>query len=145
MLLVVGIVVLFRGIVATATWDVIIKTCDVPGAGTDASVYLKIYYTYANSDETFLLDHESRNDFERGARDHFKIVVNSSDIVSLGLFWWPSLSLNQNWCVDWLTLMSSSGELCIVAHFDKWILHYKDPPTYPVNFTKTRYAECVQP
>ncbi|GMR59780.1 hypothetical protein PMAYCL1PPCAC_29975 [Pristionchus mayeri] len=128
-----------------STWDVIIKTCDVPGAGTDASVYLKIYYSYANSDEVFLLDHPARNDFERDSRDHFKIVVNSSDIISLGLFWWPSLSLNQNWCVDWLTLMNSSEESCIIGRFNKWILHYRDPPTYPRNFTKTRYAQCVQP
>lgn len=83
-------------------WDVVIETCDKDGAGTDAAAYLKIFYESGHDSETFHLDNPGRNDFEQGSRDHFKIFFKQSDIVNMGLFWWPGFSLSQSWCVNWV-------------------------------------------
>lgn len=39
-----------------SVWDVIVKTCDKFGSGTDAATYLKVYYEKDNANEIFLLD-----------------------------------------------------------------------------------------
>ncbi|CAI2353942.1 unnamed protein product [Caenorhabditis sp. 36 PRJEB53466] len=126
-------------------WDVVIETCDKDGAGTDAAAYLKIFYESGHDSETFHLDNPGRNDFEQGSRDHFKIFFKQSDIVNMGLFWWPGFSLSQSWCVNWVLLLNSDTEACFEGIFDKWILHYRDPPTYATKFHRLRYADCVRP
>ncbi|CAI5453345.1 unnamed protein product [Caenorhabditis angaria] len=126
-------------------WDVIIQTCNSEGAGTDAAAYLKIFYESGHDNEIFQLDNPGKNDFERGSKDHFKIFFRQSDIVNMGLFWWPGFSLSQSWCVDWVLLLNSDIEACFEGIFEKWILHYRDPPTYATNFHRLRYADCVQP
>ncbi|PIC26374.1 hypothetical protein B9Z55_018964 [Caenorhabditis nigoni] len=126
-------------------WDVVIETCDKDGAGTDAAAYLKIFYESGHDSETFHLDNPGRNDFEQGSRDHFKIFFKQSDIVNMGLFWWPGFSLSQSWCVNWVLLLNSDTEACFEGIFEKWILHYRDPPTYATRFHRLRYADCVRP
>ncbi|KAL6741529.1 hypothetical protein Aduo_014771 [Ancylostoma duodenale] len=126
-------------------WDVVIATCDEPGAGTDASVYLKIYYESAHEYETFNLDNPGRDDFERGAKDHFKLFFKQGDIINMGLFWWPGFTFSQSWCAKWVLLLNSDTETCFEGIFNKWILHYKDPPTYATRFHKLRFADCVAP
>ncbi|CAI4222809.1 unnamed protein product [Auanema sp. JU1783] len=126
-------------------WDVVIKTCDIKGSGTDASVYLKIFYEANHDSETFLLDNPARNDFEKGATDHFKLFFKQNDIVNMGLFWWPGFSFSQSWCVKWVLLLNSNAETCYEGIFDKWILHYRDPPSYASQFHRLRFADCVYP
>ncbi|CAJ0582844.1 unnamed protein product, partial [Mesorhabditis spiculigera] len=126
-------------------WDVIIKTCDAIGSGTDAAAYLKLYYEQHHDGETFQLDNPGRNDFERGARDHFKLRFRQRDVINIGLFWWPGFSLSQQWCVDWVLLLNSDTETCFEAIFEKWIHHYRDPPTYASGFAKLPFSECVGP
>ncbi|CAD6186786.1 unnamed protein product [Caenorhabditis auriculariae] len=126
-------------------WDVIVETCDTEGAGTDASVYLKIFYESGHDSEVFNLDNPSRDDFERGTRDHFKLYFKQSDIVNMGLFWWPGFSIYQSWCVNWVLLLNSDIEACFEGIFEKWILHYRDPPTYATKFHRLKFADCVHP
>nr|CDJ92206.1 Hypothetical protein CBG23386 [Haemonchus contortus] len=126
-------------------WDVVIATCDEPGAGTDAAVYLKVYYESAHDYETFNLDNPGRDDFERGAKDHFKLFFKQGDIINMGLFWWPGFTFSQSWCAKWVLLLNSDTETCFEGIFNKWILHYKDPPTYATRFHKLRFADCVAP
>ncbi|KIH68731.1 hypothetical protein ANCDUO_00936 [Ancylostoma duodenale] len=97
-------------------WDVVIATCDEPGAGTDASVYLKpqlqqwlIYYESAHEYETFNLDNPGRDDFERGAKDHFKLFFKQGDIINMGLFWWPGFTFSQSWCAKWVGILLNTG------------------------------------
>lgn len=41
-------------------WDVVIKTCDEEGAGTDAAAYLKVFYERDHASETFQLDNPGK-------------------------------------------------------------------------------------
>uniref|UniRef100_A0A1I7XFQ1 PLAT domain-containing protein n=1 Tax=Heterorhabditis bacteriophora TaxID=37862 RepID=A0A1I7XFQ1_HETBA len=86
-----------------------------------------------------------RDDFERGARDHFKLFFKQRDIINMGLFWWPGFSISQSWCVKWVLLLNSDTESCFEGIFDKWIYHYRDPPTYATRFHKLKFADCVSP
>uniref|UniRef100_A0A914XF46 PLAT domain-containing protein n=1 Tax=Plectus sambesii TaxID=2011161 RepID=A0A914XF46_9BILA len=128
-----------------SVWDVIIKTCDLKGAGTDANAYLKIYYEDYHDSEVFELDHPDRNNFEQGARDHFKLRFKQNDVINMGLFWWPGYTLSEHWCVDWVILANAELEMCFEGIFDKWILHYSDPPTYAKKFHRLDYASCINP
>ncbi|KAK0413696.1 hypothetical protein QR680_006947 [Steinernema hermaphroditum] len=126
-------------------WDVVIKTCDLPGAGTDASVFLKVFYETNHGSETFELDNPKRDDFERNTRSHFKLNLKQRDLVNLGLYWWPGFTLSEQWCVDWIIMLNSNWELCFEGVFSKWILHYKDPPTYATQFHRLAFEDCVNP
>ncbi|VDM43105.1 unnamed protein product, partial [Toxocara canis] len=128
-----------------SVWDVVIKTCDDQGAGTDAAAYLKVFYERDHASEIFQLDNPGKNDFERGERSHFKVILNQEDIINIGLFWWPGFTLNEEWCVDWVLLLNSNRDKCYEGIFHRWILHYKDPPTYAVKFHRLVFADCVNP
>lgn len=126
-------------------WDAVIQTCDVQGAGTDATVYLKVYYEKDHADQIFPLDNPGKNDFERGERSHFKLFLMQDDIINLGLFWWPGFTINEQWCVEWVLLLNSNKGKCYEGIFHKWILHYKNPPTYATRFHRLDYSDCINP
>uniref|UniRef100_A0A915CCP8 PLAT domain-containing protein n=2 Tax=Parascaris univalens TaxID=6257 RepID=A0A915CCP8_PARUN len=86
-----------------------------------------------------------RNDFERGERSHFKVMLKQDDIVNIGLFWWPGFTLNEEWCADWELLLNSNRDKCYEGIFHRWILHYKDPPIYALKFHRLAFADCVNP
>ena len=52
------------------TWEIIVRTGDVDGGGTDANVSVSLIGTDARTHE-FNLENLDRNDFERGGMDHF--------------------------------------------------------------------------
>lgn len=52
-------------------YEVIAKTGDVRYAGTDANVYITFIGTKGKSDKLFLDD--SKNNFERGMTENFKV------------------------------------------------------------------------
>ncbi len=41
-------------------WDLVVKTCDRPDSGTDAGVYLKVFYENNADSESFYLDNPAR-------------------------------------------------------------------------------------
>jgi hypothetical protein len=51
-------------------WEVIVRTGDIDGGGTDANVSISLIGTDARTHE-FNLDNLHRNDFEQGGMDHF--------------------------------------------------------------------------
>jgi hypothetical protein len=51
-------------------WEIIVRTGDIDGGGTDANVYISLIGTDARTHE-FNLENEDRNDFEQGGIDHF--------------------------------------------------------------------------
>lgn len=58
-----------------------------------------------------------RNDFERGERSHFKVMLKQDDIVNIGLFWWPGFTLNEEWCADWVRYSHLPIELIVSPLF----------------------------
>ncbi|PAV70920.1 hypothetical protein WR25_18853 [Diploscapter pachys] len=51
-------------------WDVVVKTCDLPNAGTDAAAYLKIFYEAGHDSETFQLDNPAKDPPTYAAKFH---------------------------------------------------------------------------
>lgn len=76
------------------------------GSGTDAKTYLKVYYEKDRAQETISLSDIERDIFERGQRDQFTIDLSQSDIINIGLYYMPSGTLGEPWCVDWVILIS---------------------------------------
>jgi len=127
---------------ALSEWNAVIKTCDTSGAGTDASVYLKIYYQTEADQESFYLN-SAGDDFERGQRDRFALTLRHNDLINIGLYYWPSGTIGEAWCVDWVILTNAGIKKCFVAIFDKWIGYYSDPPTYPRSFRSSDFSKCI--
>lgn len=141
-------------------WDLVVKTCDVEGAGTDAQVFLKVYYE--NSDQQTLQLDSVRDDFERGQRDHFPLVLDRDDVWKIGMYWWPSGTVREPFCVEWVisllslewyylawtdvfkvVLLNSEREVCYIAVFEDWIGFFYDPPTFPKYFRDSDYTKCI--
>uniref|UniRef100_A0A8D1DX78 PLAT domain-containing protein n=1 Tax=Sus scrofa TaxID=9823 RepID=A0A8D1DX78_PIG len=79
-------------------YSVQIFTGNVPGAGTDAKVYITIYGDLGDTGERYLGKSENRtNKFERGTADTF--IIEAAD---LGVIYKIKLRHdNTKWCADW--------------------------------------------
>ncbi|XP_073069093.1 lipoxygenase homology domain-containing protein 1 isoform X1 [Manis javanica] len=79
-------------------YSVQIFTGNVPGAGTDAKVYITIYGDLGDTGERYLGKSENRtNKFEKGAADTF--IIEAAD---LGVIYKIKLRHdNTKWCADW--------------------------------------------
>lgn len=79
-------------------YDVTLKTGVVENAGTDCAVHLTLYDV--NGSHTYVLDSPSRNDFERFAKDKFRVMSRDiSKVVKVGL---SLASGGDKWFVDWV-------------------------------------------
>ncbi|VDP11270.1 unnamed protein product [Heligmosomoides polygyrus] len=67
------------------------------------------------------------------------MFFKQSDVINIGLFWWPGFTFSQSWCTKWVLLLNSDSETCFEGIFNK------DPPTYATRFHKLRFADCVAP
>ncbi|XP_045742290.1 lipoxygenase homology domain-containing protein 1 isoform X2 [Mirounga angustirostris] len=79
-------------------YSVQIFTGNVPGAGTDAKVYITIYGDLGDTGERYLGKSENRtNKFEKGTADTF--IIEAAD---LGVIYKIKLRHdNTKWCADW--------------------------------------------
>ncbi|XP_017713332.1 PREDICTED: lipoxygenase homology domain-containing protein 1 isoform X9 [Rhinopithecus bieti] len=79
-------------------YSVQIFTGNIPGAGTDAKVYITIYGDLGDTGERYLGKSENRtNKFERGTADTF--IIEAAD---LGVIYKIKLRHdNSKWCADW--------------------------------------------
>ncbi|XP_060028313.1 lipoxygenase homology domain-containing protein 1 [Erinaceus europaeus] len=79
-------------------YSVQIFTGNVPGAGTDAKVYITIYGDLGDTGERYLGKSENRtNKFEKGTADTF--IIEAAD---LGVIYKIKLRHdNSKWCADW--------------------------------------------
>ncbi|XP_056680371.1 lipoxygenase homology domain-containing protein 1 [Monodelphis domestica] len=79
-------------------YSIQIFTGNIPGAGTDAKVFITIYGDLGDSGERYLGKSENRtNKFEKGTADTFII-----EAVDLGVIYKIKLRHdNSKWCADW--------------------------------------------
>lgn len=84
-------------------FEVLIKTGDVKGSGTDSNVYCCLVDTHGNKSRDLFLDCRFRNDFEKGNEDIFKIqnASNLSTIVNV-VIWRDGKGLGDDWFVDYI-------------------------------------------
>ena len=59
--------------VSKVDFEIIVKTGDVKGAGTDSNVYCKLYDKSRNESHDIKLDCIWRDDFEKGSLDSFPV------------------------------------------------------------------------
>ena len=92
----------------TIDYEVIVKTGDVKGAGTDSNVYCVLVDKAGNKSRDLLLDCRWKNDFEKGCTDTFKIrnVPNLGPIESIEL-WRDSRGIGDDWFVEYLKVRQS--------------------------------------
>lgn len=84
-------------------YEVIVKTGDVKGAGTDSNVYIALIDEEGRKSRDIFLDCKWRDDFEKGNTDVFKVsnVTGLGHICRLEL-WRDSTGLNDDWFVEWI-------------------------------------------
>ena len=59
--------------VSKVDFEIIVKTGDVKGAGTDSNVYCKLYDKSGNESYDIKIDCIWRDDFEKGSLDSFPV------------------------------------------------------------------------
>lgn len=84
-------------------YEVLVKTGDVKGAGTDSNVYVSLIDVKGNRSRDLLLDVLLRDDFQKGAKDKFKIknVPNLGRIARIEM-WRDSKGLGDDWFVEYV-------------------------------------------
>ena len=84
-------------------YEIIVKTGDVKGAGTDANVYISLIDEQGRKSREISLDCTWRDDFEKGNTDSFKVrnVPQLGKIEKIEL-WRDSKGLNDDWFVEWI-------------------------------------------
>ncbi|XP_048579793.1 polyunsaturated fatty acid 5-lipoxygenase isoform X2 [Nematostella vectensis] len=84
-------------------YEIIVKTGDVKGAGTDANVYCALVAVNGTRSRDFHLDCRWKNDFEKGNVDSFK-VANGTAIGPLKKIeiWRDDSGLGDDWYVEWI-------------------------------------------
>ena len=82
-------------------FEVVCKTGDVKGAGTDSNVYLILVDEKGDKSRNILLDCNWRNDFEQGNVDTFPIrnIPNLGKVKTINL-WRDSSGVNDDWFVE---------------------------------------------
>eukprot|EP01043_Picozoa_sp_COSAG02_P019530 COSAG02_NODE_944_length_15732_cov_24.529265_5_plen_3702_part_01 len=92
-------------------YDLIITTGDVPGAGTDAQVFVTIYGSRGDSGKLQLDQRDDligRNDFERGRTDTFTVFAPNVGKVTKLKVWHDSTGPLAGWYLDDVGLVDKS-------------------------------------
>lgn len=87
----------------TPDYEVIVKTGDVKGAGTDANVYCCLVDEDGNRSKEFHLDCRWKNDFEKGNIDKFKLSNGAAlgDLKKIEI-WRDETGVGDDWYVEWI-------------------------------------------
>lgn len=86
-------------------YEVIVKTGDVKGAGTDANVYCCLVDEDGNKSKEFHLDCRWKNDFEKGNIDTFKLSNGAAlgDLKKIEI-WRDETGVGDDWFVEWIKI-----------------------------------------
>ena len=100
-------------------YEIIVKTGDVKGAGTDANVYCALVSEDGLRSRDLHLDCRWKNDFEKGNVDSFKVP----DVVGLGPIstieiWRDESGIGDDWNVQWIKVKrlnppNNNGEVTV--------------------------------
>jgi len=106
------------------TIEVTVKTGDIPDAGTDAKVYIKVHGRGQWSNAV-TLDKHNFNDFERGHRDVFPVKIPPFDSSLAGI---DKLIIGHDnhgnkpgWFLDYVLLRNYATGEVLRFHCDQWL------------------------
>ncbi|XP_058995689.1 lipoxygenase homology domain-containing protein 1 isoform X2 [Mustela lutreola] len=132
-------------------YSVQIFTGNVPGAGTDAKVYITIYGDLGDTGERYLGKSENRtNKFEKGMADTF--IIEAAD---LGVIYKIKLRHdNSRWCADWyvekVEIWNDTNEDEFLFLCGRWLSLKKEDGRlerlfYEKEYTGDRSSNCSSP
>ncbi|XP_045881747.1 lipoxygenase homology domain-containing protein 1 isoform X2 [Meles meles] len=132
-------------------YSVQIFTGNVPGAGTDAKVYITIYGDLGDTGERYLGKSENRtNKFEKGTADTF--IIEAAD---LGVIYKIKLRHdNSRWCADWyvekVEIWNDTNEDEFLFLCGRWLSLKKEDGRlerlfYEKEYTGDRSSNCSSP
>ncbi|XP_034374132.1 lipoxygenase homology domain-containing protein 1 isoform X3 [Arvicanthis niloticus] len=132
-------------------YSVQIFTGNVPGAGTDAKVYITIYGDLGDTGERYLGKSENRtNKFEKGTADTF--IIEAAD---LGVIYKIKLRHdNTKWCADWyvekVEIWNDTNEDEFLFLCGRWLSLKKEDGRlerlfYEKEYTGDRSSNCSSP
>lgn len=86
---------------AKPDFEILVKTGDVKGSGTDSNVFCCLVDKAGNTSRDLRLDCKFRNDFENGSQDLFKVtnVQNVEDVQCVQL-WRDSQGIGDDWFLE---------------------------------------------
>lgn len=86
-------------------FEVLVKTGDVKGAGTDSNVYIVLVDEDGDKSRNVLLDCNWRNDFEQGNTDTFRIrnVPSLGHVKTINI-WRDTSGVNDDWFVEYVKI-----------------------------------------
>ncbi|XP_006835208.1 PREDICTED: lipoxygenase homology domain-containing protein 1 [Chrysochloris asiatica] len=132
-------------------YSVQIFTGNIPGAGTDAKVYITIYGDLGDTGERYLGKSENRtNKFEKGMADTF--IIEAAD---LGVIYKIKLCHdNSKWCADWyvekVEIWNDTNEDEFLFLCGRWLSLKKEDGRlerlfYEKEYTGDRSSNCSSP
>ncbi|XP_058133602.1 lipoxygenase homology domain-containing protein 1 [Dasypus novemcinctus] len=132
-------------------YSVQIFTGNVPGAGTDAKVYITIFGDLGDTGERYLGKSENRtNKFEKGTADTF--IIEAAD---LGVIYKIKLRHdNTKWCADWyvekVEIWNDTNEDEFLFLCGRWLSLKKEDGRlerlfYEKEYTGDRSSNCSSP
>lgn len=106
-------------------YEIVVKTGDVKGAGTDANVYCALIDEEGNRTKDFHLDCRWKDDFEKGNIDKFKLC-NGSALGPLKKIeiWRDETGLGDDWFVEWIKVKlfnSNDSDEMDVFPCNRWV------------------------
>ena len=83
--------------------EIIVKTGDVKGAGTDANVFCALHNEDKTRSRDINLDCKWKNDFEKGSVDHFKVHsgLPPGPLHKIEI-WRDDSGIGDDWYVEWI-------------------------------------------
>jgi hypothetical protein len=91
------------------TWTARVHTADIPGAGTDANVFMVVYGQDGKKTEPITLK-SSSDTFEKGAMDEFPVEIpNNLGLLSKMRVWHDNSGRAAGWKLDKIELENGKG------------------------------------
>lgn len=120
--------------------EIIVKTGDVKGAGTDANVYCALCNEDKTRSRDLNLDCKWKNDFEKGSVDRFKVHCGlPPGPVHKIEIWRDDSGIGDDWYVEWIKIkkMNTPSEEDDIFPCNRWVKAER-------KLILTRY-DCVLP
>ena len=103
--------------------EIIVKTGDVKGAGTDANVFSALYNEDGTRSRDLNLDCKWKNDFEKGSVDRFKVHCGlpPGRLHKIEI-WRDDSGIGDDWYVEWIKVKNlHPGSDEVIFPCNRWV------------------------
>ncbi|XP_071956418.1 allene oxide synthase-lipoxygenase protein-like [Antedon mediterranea] len=104
-------------------YQVLVKTADRNGAGTDANIYIALINTNGKRSKDYKLDIRFHDDFEQGNQDMYPISLKDFGVIDKIELWRDRrIGIgNNNWCVEWIIVRDNVRDEVYEFPINRWI------------------------